>query len=36
MPNPKTSGNGRYTYLAAWGYALRKAGSEDGAREFVQ
>jgi hypothetical protein len=22
VPNPKTSGNGRYTYLAAWGYAL--------------
>ncbi|MEG1327969.1 MAG: sulfate ABC transporter substrate-binding protein, partial [Janthinobacterium sp.] len=21
VPNPKTSGNGRYTYLAAWGYA---------------
>lgn len=21
FPNPKTSGNGRYTYLAAWGYA---------------
>ena len=24
VPNPKTSGNGRYTYLAAWGYALGK------------
>ena len=35
VPNPKTSGNGRYTYLAAWGYALKKTGSEDGAREFV-
>src|SRR6185312_15636566 len=22
IPNPKTSGNGRYSYLAAWGYAL--------------
>ena len=21
IPNPKTSGNGRYSYLAAWGYA---------------
>jgi sulfate/thiosulfate transport system substrate-binding protein len=21
IPNPKTSGNGRYTYLAAWGAA---------------
>lgn len=36
VPNPKTSGNGRYTYLAAWGYALKKTGSEAGAKEFVQ
>jgi sulfate transport system substrate-binding protein len=36
VPNPKTSGNGRYTYLAAWGYALKKTGSEDGAREFLK
>ena len=36
VPNPKTSGNGRYTYLAAWGYALKKTGSEAGAREFVK
>jgi sulfate transport system substrate-binding protein len=35
VPNPKTSGNGRYAYLAAWGYALRKSRSEDAAREFV-
>ena len=35
VPNPKTSGNGRYTYLAAWGYALDKTGSEAGARDFV-
>jgi sulfate/thiosulfate transport system substrate-binding protein len=35
VPNPKTSGNGRYTYLAAWGYALQKSGSEAGARDFV-
>lgn len=35
VPNPKTSGNGRYTYLAAWGYALTKEGSEDAARAFV-
>jgi sulfate transport system substrate-binding protein len=27
VPNPKTSGNGRYTYLAAWGYALQKVGA---------
>jgi len=37
IPNPKTSGNGRYSYLAAWGYALRQAGgSEVTAREFVR
>ncbi|HSG23540.1 MAG TPA: sulfate ABC transporter substrate-binding protein [Azonexus sp.] len=35
VPNPKTSGNGRYTYLAAWGYALDKSGSEAGAKEFL-
>ena len=35
VPNPKTSGNGRYTYLAAWGYALKKSGNEAGAKEFV-
>src|SRR5690606_41032357 len=36
VPNPKTSGNGRYTYLAAWGYALDASGTEDGARRFVE
>jgi sulfate transport system substrate-binding protein len=35
IPNPKTSGNGRYTYLAAWGYELEKTKSADKAREFV-
>jgi sulfate transport system substrate-binding protein len=35
VPNPKTSGNGRYTYLAAWGYAVKKGGDEAKAREFV-
>lgn len=34
-PNPKTSGGARWNYLAAWGYALKKYGSEDKAREFV-
>lgn len=33
--NPKTSGAARWAYLAAWGYALKKYGSEDKAREFV-
>lgn len=28
FPNPKTSGNGRYTYLAALGYAQQKFGSD--------
>lgn len=35
-PNPKTSGGARWNYLAAWGYALKKYGSEDKAKEFVQ
>lgn len=36
IPNPKTSGNGRYTYLAAWGYALKLyKGDEAKAKEFV-
>ena len=36
IPNPKTSGNGRYSYLAAWGYALKKdGGAEASARDFV-
>jgi sulfate/thiosulfate-binding protein len=34
-PNPKTSGGARWNYLAAWGYALRKFGSQDKARDFV-
>ncbi|WP_288024047.1 sulfate ABC transporter substrate-binding protein [Thauera sp.] len=34
-PNPKTSGGARWNYLAAWGYALQKYGSEDKAREYV-
>jgi sulfate transport system substrate-binding protein len=35
IPNPKVTGNGRYTYLAAWGYALKKSGNDAGARDFV-
>lgn len=35
VPNPKTSGNGRYTYLAAWGYGLKAGGSDARARDFV-
>lgn len=34
--NPKTSGAARWTYLAAWGYALRKNGGDEAkARDFV-
>jgi sulfate/thiosulfate transport system substrate-binding protein len=35
IANPKTAGNGRYSYLAAWGYVLKKGGTEAQAREFV-
>jgi sulfate/thiosulfate transport system substrate-binding protein len=28
FPNPKTSGNGRYTYLAAYAYALDQSGGD--------
>lgn len=35
VPNPKTSGNGRYTYLSAWGYVRKTGGDEAAAREFV-
>jgi sulfate/thiosulfate transport system substrate-binding protein len=34
-PNPKTSGGARWNYLAAWGYAQKKFGSTDKARQFV-
>lgn len=35
--NPKTSGAARWTYLAAWGYALKKNGGDEAkAKEFVQ
>jgi sulfate transport system substrate-binding protein len=36
VPNPKTSGNGRYTYLAAWGYAISRDADEAKARSFVE
>ena len=34
-PNPKTSGGARWNFLAAWGYALKKQGSEQAARDLV-
>jgi sulfate transport system substrate-binding protein len=35
IPNPKTAGNGRYTYLAAWGSVIKKGGKEAQARDLV-
>ena len=32
--NPKTGGNGRYAYLAAWGYVKKKGGTDAQAAEF--
>jgi sulfate/thiosulfate-binding protein len=34
-PNPKTSGGARWNYLAAWGYAEKKLGSADKAKDFI-
>jgi sulfate transport system substrate-binding protein len=36
IPNPKTSGNGRYTYLAAWGSVIKSGGTPKQARDLVQ
>lgn len=37
FPNPKTSGNGRYTYLAAWGFADKAYdGDQEKIREFMK
>jgi sulfate/thiosulfate transport system substrate-binding protein len=37
FPNPKTSGNARYTYLAAYAYALEQSkGDPTAAKEFVR
>jgi sulfate transport system substrate-binding protein len=35
IPNPKITGNGRYTYLAAWGSAVKAGGTPAQARELV-
>lgn len=35
MPNPKTSGNGRYSYLAAWGWSKMQGGDDARAMAFV-
>lgn len=37
IPNPKVTGNGRYSYLAAWIAALQQpGGTPDTAKEFVR
>jgi sulfate/thiosulfate-binding protein len=35
-PNPKTSGNGKLSFLAAWGSVTQRGGSETEALEFVK
>jgi sulfate/thiosulfate transport system substrate-binding protein len=36
-PNPKTSGGGRWNFLAAWAYALNQpGGNEEKAKDFVK
>jgi sulfate/thiosulfate transport system substrate-binding protein len=34
-PNPKTSGNGKLSVLAAWGSVIYRGGTEDQARDLV-
>ena len=34
-PNPKTSGNGKLSFLAAWASVIHRGGSEEDARRFV-
>jgi sulfate transport system substrate-binding protein len=35
VPNPKVTGNGRYTYLAAYGYALQTAKGDAAAKNVA-
>jgi sulfate/thiosulfate-binding protein len=35
-PSPRTSGNGKLSFLAAWGSVIAAGGSEEAARSFVQ
>lgn len=34
-PNPKTSGNGKLSFLAAWGSVIKNGGTDEQATEFV-
>ena len=36
FPNPKTSGNARYTYLAAYAFAKHKYGTSEKADDFIK
>ena len=35
IANPKTSGNGRYAYLAAWGSVIKQGGKPEQAKDLV-
>jgi sulfate transport system substrate-binding protein len=35
IPNPKVTGNGRYSYVAAWGSVIKAGGTPAQARELV-
>jgi sulfate/thiosulfate transport system substrate-binding protein len=35
-PNPKTSGNGKWSFLAMWGSIIAQGGSDAEARQFVK
>lgn len=34
-PNPKTSGNGKWSFLAMWGSVMWRGGTEEDARDYV-
>ena len=34
-PSPKTSGNGKLSFLSAWGSVTQRGGSEEAAKEYV-
>jgi sulfate transport system substrate-binding protein len=34
-PNPKTSGNGKWSFLAMWGAVVTRGGTEEAAREYA-
>jgi len=36
IPNPKITGNGRYSYVAAWGSVLKAGGNAEQAKALVQ